>query len=112
MSMGTSIKNPNQHLKQLTPNNIRGTIAAMKISNSLEWDSVRRGLKLQIQQLPYDVSIRQLLKNIDRMVDELSKIEVEARRTKVSYYKDAQVSKVNEAIESLDKIIVVAILFT
>ena len=112
MSMGTSIKNLNQHLKQLTPNNIRDTIAAMKISNSLEWDSVRRGLKLQIQQLPYDVSIRQLLKNIDRMVDELSKIEVEARRTKVSYYKDAQVSKVNEAIESLDKIIVVAILFT
>jgi hypothetical protein len=82
----------------------------MKIKNSLGWESVRYDLKLQIQQLPYDTSIRQMLKNIDRMVNDLSKIEVEARRTKVSYYKDAQLTKVNEAIESLDKIIVIGIL--
>ena len=82
----------------------------MKIKNSLGWESVRYDLKLQIQQLPYDTSIRQMLKNIDRMVNDLSKIEVEARRTKVSYYKDAQLTKVNEAIESLDKIIIIGIL--
>ena len=83
----------------------------MKIKNSLDWEPVRQELKLQIQKLPYDASIRQMLKNIDVMVAELSKIEVEARRTKVSYYKDAQLTKVNEAIESLDKIIIIAILF-
>ena len=82
----------------------------MKIKNSLEWETVRRDLKQQILKLPYDTSIRQMLKNIDRMVDDLSRTEVEARRTKVSYYKDAQLTKVNSAIESLDKIIVIGIL--
>ena len=82
----------------------------MKIKNSLDWDLVRYDLKQQILKLPYDTSIRQMLKNIDRMVDDLSKTEVEARRTKVSYYKDAQLTKVNEAIESLDKIIIIGIL--
>jgi hypothetical protein len=82
----------------------------MKIKNSLEWENVRIDLKFQILKLPYDTSIRQMLKNIDVMVGELSKIEVEARRTKVSYYKDAQLTKVNEAIESLDKIIIIGIL--
>jgi hypothetical protein len=82
----------------------------MKIKNSLEWETVRRDLKQQILKLPYDTSIRQMLKNIDRMVDDLSRIEVEARRTKVSYYRNEKLSKVNEAIESLDKIIVIGIL--
>jgi hypothetical protein len=82
----------------------------MKIKNSLEWENVRIDLKFQILKLPYDTSIRQMLRNIDVMVGELSKVEVEARRTKVSYYKDAQLTKVNEAIESLDKIIMIGIL--
>ncbi len=82
----------------------------MKIKNSLEWETVRRDLKQQILKLPYDTSIRQMLKNIDRMVDDLSRTEVEARRTKVVYYRNEKLSKVNEAIESLDKIIVIGIL--
>lgn len=82
----------------------------MKIKNSLGWDSVRYDLKLQIQQLPYDTSVRQMLKNIDRMVNELSKIEVEARRTKVSCYADAKLAEVNEAIDSLGKIIMIGLL--
>ena len=84
----------------------------MKIKNSLDWDLVRYDLKQQILKLPYDTSIRQMLKNIDRMVDDLSKTEVEARRTKVAYYKDEKLSKVNEAIESLDKIIIIGLLLS
>jgi hypothetical protein len=53
-----------------------------------------------------------MLKNIDRMVDDLSKTEVEARRTKVAYYSDEKLSKVNEAIESLDKIIIIGLLLS
>ncbi len=84
----------------------------MKIKNSLEWEDVRRELKVQIGNLPYDASIRHMVKNIDGMVTELSKIEVEARRTKVSYYKDAQLTKINDAIEALNKILVIAILLS
>jgi hypothetical protein len=82
----------------------------MKIENSLQWDQVRRELKAQIENLPYDPSIRRMVKNIDGMVTELSKIEVEARRTKVSYYKDAQLTKINDAVEAINKILVIAIL--
>jgi hypothetical protein len=82
----------------------------MKIKNSLEWQTIRSDFKEQILKLPYDTSIRQMLKNIDSMVDDLSRTEVEARRTKVTYYQDEKLSKVNEAIESLDKIIIIGIL--
>ena len=84
----------------------------MKITNSLEWDQVRRELKAQIEKLPYDPSIRQMVKNIDKMVSELSKIEVEVRRTKVSYYADAQLTKINDAISVINKILVIAILLS
>lgn len=84
----------------------------MKIKNSLEWDLVRYDLKQQILKLPYDTSIRQMLKNIDTMVSDLSRAEVEARRTKVSYYTDEKLTKVNEAIESLDKIIIIGLLLS
>ena len=84
----------------------------MKIKNSLEWDLVRYDLKQQILKLPYDTSIRQMLKNIDVMVNDLSRAEVEARRTKVSYYTDEKLKKVNEAIESLDKIIIIGLLLS
>jgi hypothetical protein len=84
----------------------------MKIKNSLEWQTVWSELNEQMHKLPYDTSIRQMLKNIDSMVDDLSRTEVEARRTKVTYYRDEKLSKVNEAIESLDKIIIIGILLS
>ena len=84
----------------------------MKIENSLQWDQVRRELRVQIDNLPYDPSIRRMVKNIDVMVTELSKIEVEARRTKVSYYADAQLTKINDAIAAINKILVIAILLS
>ncbi len=84
----------------------------MKIENSLQWNQVKTELLTQIAKLPYDPSIRRAIKNIDTMVTELSKIEVEARRTKTQYYKDAQLTKINEAIKTIDKILVLAILMS
>ncbi len=84
----------------------------MKIQNSLEWEQARGELKTQIEKLPYDPSIRRMVKNIDAMVTQLSKIEVEARRTKVSYYRDAQLTKINDAIDDVNKILVIAILLS
>ena len=84
----------------------------MKIQNSLEWETVRQDLKQQILKLPYDTSIRQMLKNIDTMVADLSRTEVEARRTKVPYYRDAQLTKINDSISAINKILVIAILLS
>jgi hypothetical protein len=84
----------------------------MKINNSLEWQTVRSELKQSIQSLPYDPQLRQMLRNIDKMVVELSKSEVDARRTKVLYYIDEKLSKVNESIVTLDKLIVLGALLS
>ena len=84
----------------------------MKITNSLEWESVRRELKKSIQSLPYDPQLRLMLRNIDTMVGELSKSEVDARRTKVNYYTQEKLSKINESIVTLDKLIVLGALLS
>jgi hypothetical protein len=84
----------------------------MKITNSLEWQTVRSELNHSIQSLPYDPQLRLMLKNIDTMVVELSKSEVDARRTKVNYYTQEKLSKVNESIVTLDKLIVLGALLS
>ena len=84
----------------------------MKIETSLDWDSVRRELNGQIQVLPYDRSVRQMIKNISTMVSELSRLEVDKRRTKVSYYTDSKLAEVNNSIDRLEKLILIAMLTT
>lgn len=82
----------------------------MQIQNSLEWQSARSELTSNINKLPYDASIRKMLIYIDGLVVELSKLEVEARRTKVKHYTDAQLVKINASIDQVEKIIMLAIL--
>ena len=84
----------------------------MKITNSLEWSGFREELNLSINKLPYDPSLRQMLKNIDSMVNDLSKLEVEARRTKNSQYTDKSLKTVNESITTLQKLIMIGILLS
>lgn len=84
----------------------------MKIKNSLGWQNARSELKATILKLPYEPSVRQMIKNIDTMVTQLSKIEVEARRTKVECYKNEQLAKVNAAIDDVNKILMIAILMS
>lgn len=84
----------------------------MEIKNSLDWQTTREKLNATVLKLPYDQSVRQMIRNIDLMVTELSKLEVTARRTKVTHYADAQVAKINEAITNIEKIIMIAILYS
>jgi hypothetical protein len=84
----------------------------MKINNSLDWPKVRGELSTDISKLNYDPSLRLMLKNIDTMVSELSKIEVEARRTKSTYLTAAKLDKINESIDALDKFVMLGILLS
>ena len=84
----------------------------MEIKNSLEWQTVRSDYESKIQKLKYDPSVRQMLRNIDTMVVELSKIEVEARRTRVRHYANAQLAKINDSVELLERLLVMAILYS
>ena len=52
-----------------------------------------------------------MLKNIDTMITELSKIEVEARRTKRDTVVKAQLDKINEAVDTVEKWVIMAVLY-
>ena len=81
------------------------------ITNSLDWEQRRRPeLKSQILSITYNPELRQMLRNIDLMVIELSKVEVEARRTKNKGYMTPTLDKVNDAIDALGALIVLGIL--
>ena len=52
----------------------------MQIQTSLDWETVGTELTIQLNKLPYNPDLRKLIHNIDIMIVELSKAEVEARR--------------------------------
>ena len=78
------------------------------ISNSLDWDLCRIDLKEKIQKFPFNPDLKKLLKNIDVMVDELSRLEVEARRTKNHNRCNEQLEKIRAAIDTLEIWIIMA----
>lgn len=80
------------------------------IQNSLEWEEKRSLLKEQILNLPYNKDLRTLLKNIDSLVKELSNAEVIARRHNKNILELAELKKVNESIDFLEKWIIMGAL--
>lgn len=78
----------------------------LEISNSLEWPAVRRKLLSDIRSLNYNADLRKMLQAIDVMVTELSKCEVEARRTKNTKLTATHLKNINGAIVNLDQWIV------
>jgi hypothetical protein len=82
----------------------------MKITSSLEWFNVRAEIVSQIHRLDYNADLRKMLKSIDHMVEELSKLEVEARRINKTTKTQPKIDAINNAIETLDQFITMAAL--
>lgn len=73
------------------------------IQQSLDYSEYRAKLLAQIKALPYSRELRQMLENIDGMVTNLSKAEVLARRNHKHISDLPELKKVNDAIEQLEK---------
>jgi hypothetical protein len=80
----------------------------MAINNSLDWNSEGIRLQYQIQSIGYNPDLQKVFNNIGKMVDELSKIEVVARRTHVNHYAKNKVEEINQAIDRLEKLLLIA----
>ena len=80
----------------------------MKIEHAIDWQEVHSALRIQIQKIGYNPDLQRLLNNITNMVTELSQLEVTARRTHKNTYTDEKVAKINEAIDRLEKILLIA----
>lgn len=86
----------------------------MKLTNSLEWPSVERALTQQIQQIKkftYKQQSLKLLKNVGLLVADLSRLEVEARRTHSFGRQIAEKQlEINEAIGYVEQWVLIAML--
>ena len=80
----------------------------MKIETSLDWEDIQDSLNSQLESIGYNPDLRKMLKNIDVMVSQLSKLEVEARRTYKTTYSDIEKDKINKAIDHLEKLLLMA----
>ena len=84
----------------------------VKIQTSLDWQEVGGELTRQLNKLPYNRDLRTVINNIDHMIVDLSKAEVEARRTRKTVYLETKILQINEAIDRLEKLILVATLMS
>ena len=80
----------------------------LTINSSLDWIDVGGELTKQLNNLPYNLDLRRFIHNIDKMVVELSKAEVEARRIRKLEYTKEKVDSINKAIDHLEKLLLVA----
>jgi hypothetical protein len=80
----------------------------MKIDTSLDWQNVHTILRTQMRNVGYNPDLQRMLNNITNMVTELSKVEVDARRKRIQSTVDEKIDKINQAIDHLEKILVIA----
>lgn len=80
----------------------------MQIQTSLDWNSVHSELRTQIGQVPFNPDLRRMLNNITNMVSELSQLEVESRRINKPEYNKEKVDSINQAINHLEKLLLIA----
>lgn len=80
----------------------------MFINNSLDWQKVSISLLEQLNALPYNHDLTKLYRNIVRMIKELSKLEVDARRLNAPQMTDKKIAEINSAIDRLEKLLLLA----
>ena len=82
----------------------------MQIENSLDWQKVGTELQSQISQMGFNPDLNKMFVNIGLMVTELSKLEVEARRSRSTRVTNEKVTEINKAIDHLEKLLLMAML--
>lgn len=82
----------------------------MKIEKALDWNQVSDQLRSQMNSVGYNPDLNKMLKNINTMVTELSKLEVTFRRIHKSNMTDEKVLQINNAISHFEKLIIMATL--
>ena len=82
----------------------------MKIEYAIDWQEVHSEFKVQLRKLGYNPDLHKMLHNISDMVVNLSKLEVDARRSKSDWATKEHLEKINKAIDHLEKLLLMAML--
>ncbi len=82
----------------------------MKIQTALDWQEVSAQIRRDLDRVGYNPDLKKMFNNIQLMVTELSKLEVNGRRLRATDYTLPQVEKINKAIDHLEKLILMGLL--
>jgi hypothetical protein len=82
----------------------------MKIQTALDWQEVSAQIRRDLDRVGYNPDLKKMFNNIQLMVTELSKLEVNGRRIRSTTYTQDQVEKINKAIDHLEKLILMGLL--
>jgi hypothetical protein len=82
----------------------------MQIQTALDWQEVSDRLKTDLHRIGYNPDLKKMYDNIQLMVTELSKLEVNGRRIRSTDYTQTQVDNINKAIDHLEKLILMGLL--
>lgn len=74
----------------------------MEIKTTADWFDVDTELQRQIRGVGYNRDLAKMKRNLDSMITDLSRAEVEARRTKNYRYIQPQIDQINNSIQSLE----------
>jgi hypothetical protein len=74
----------------------------MEIKTIADWFDVDVELQRQIRGVGYNPDLAKMKRNLDSMITDLSRAEVEARRTKNYRYIQPQIDQINNSIQSLE----------
>jgi hypothetical protein len=80
----------------------------MKIERAIDWNQVSIDLSSQMNGIGYNPDLVRMHRNLDKMVTELSKLEVNLRRTGKFEMLDARVAEINKAINHFEKLLLMA----
>lgn len=80
----------------------------MKIERAIDWNQISIELGTQMSSIGYNPDLQKMYKNINKMVDELSKLEVGMRRVQKFSMLDDKVADINKAINHLEKLLLMA----
>mgnify|MGYP003652144936 FL=1 len=82
----------------------------MKIETALDWQEASIQISKDLNRIGYNPDLRKMFYNLQLMVTELSKLEVNGRRLKTNNFTQTQVEKINKAIDHLEKLILMGLL--
>lgn len=82
----------------------------MKIETALDWQEVSAQIRRDLGRVGYNPDLKKMFNNIQLMVTELSKLEVNGRRLRTTNFTQELVDKINKAIDHLEKLILMGLL--
>ena len=82
----------------------------MKIETALDWQEVSSQIRKDLNSIGYNPDLQKMFNNIQLMVTELSKLEVNGRRLRTTNFTQELVGKINKAIDHLEKLILMSLL--